>query len=163
MRKLLGFSLVFCLALALTSRADLRAIDAFPQCRFIVDARSKDQAAKSDLDNLQGPWLAVAMVLDGKELTKEKLKQATMFINGNCLRLEGSLDGELGWGGGDITLDPAKRPKGLLLDNTKITDAGLAHLAGLPKLQFLGLGGTKVTDEGFKNLRKSLPKLEVAR
>ena len=34
-----------------------------------------------------------------------------MFIYGNCLRLEGSNDGELGWWGGDITLDPARRPK----------------------------------------------------
>src|ERR1700682_1650780 len=110
MGKLLG-SLVFCLAFALTGRADLRAFDALPQCRFIVDEKPKDKAAKSDLENLQGPWLAVAMVVDGAEWPKEKLKQASMFIYGNRLRLEGSIDGEPGWYGGDITLDPARRPK----------------------------------------------------
>jgi hypothetical protein len=34
-----------------------------------------------------------------------------MFIYRNCLRLEGSEYGELTWWGGDITLDPARRPK----------------------------------------------------
>ena len=38
-----------------------------------------------------------------------------------------------------------------------ITDTGLLHLKGLTKLQRLKLGGTKITDAGIADLKKSLP------
>jgi hypothetical protein len=42
-----------------------------------------------------------------------------------------------------------------------VTDAGLKTLAGLPKLQWLYLAGTKVTDRGAADLKKALPKLKI--
>ena len=42
----------------------------------------------------------------------------------------------------------------LLLQNTKITDAGLASLASLPELRELGLEGTAVTDAGMASVAK---------
>ncbi|HLB75219.1 MAG TPA: hypothetical protein VJJ98_14455, partial [Sedimentisphaerales bacterium] len=42
----------------------------------------------------------------------------------------------------------------LLLTNTKIGDAGLAHLAGLTKMQSLFLTNTKIGDEGLVHLKK---------
>lgn len=73
------------------------------------------------------------------------------------------------------------------LSATKVTDAGLAHLKGLTDLRDLGLGLTKITDQGLvrlkglthlrkldllltkvtddgvRELRKALPRVEVAR
>ncbi|WP_038170536.1 c-type cytochrome domain-containing protein [Verrucomicrobium sp. BvORR106] len=51
----------------------------------------------------------------------------------------------------------------LHLENTAITDAGLDHLAKLGKLEYLNLYGTKVTDAGLAKLAgaKSLKKLFV--
>ena len=40
----------------------------------------------------------------------------------------------------------------LSLTNTDVTDAGLAHLKGLARLESLNLERTKVTDEGLKHL-----------
>ena len=43
----------------------------------------------------------------------------------------------------------------LNLDHTPVTDAGLAHLKGLTRLQTLGLGNTQVTDAGLAHLKDS--------
>ena len=42
--------------------------------------------------------------------------------------------------------------KRLKLNSTRVTDAGLAHLAALEKLQFLDLSNTAVTDAGLRHL-----------
>ena len=47
-----------------------------------------------------------------------------------------------------------------MLDNTKVTDAGLVHLQGLSQLQDLGLDDTKVTDAGLVHLQ-GLSQLQV--
>lgn len=51
----------------------------------------------------------------------------------------------------------------LHLENTKITDAGLEHLKGLSSLEYLNLYGTEVTDAGIQKLAglKNLKKLFV--
>jgi hypothetical protein len=51
----------------------------------------------------------------------------------------------------------------IVLDETLITDAGLAHLSGLTKLRSLSLGGTKVTDAGVRDLRVALPWVQIRR
>ncbi|MBQ76918.1 MAG: hypothetical protein CMQ20_18095 [Gammaproteobacteria bacterium] len=47
--------------------------------------------------------------------------------------------------------------------DTKITDAGLAHLKGLTKLETLSLSRTKITDAGVKSLKEALPDCEIER
>ncbi len=47
------------------------------------------------------------------------------------------------------------------LSRTEITDAGLVHLKGLTKLEFLGLSYTQVTEEGVKKLQQTLPKCVI--
>jgi hypothetical protein len=42
-----------------------------------------------------------------------------------------------------------------------ITDAGLAHLMGLSKLQNLNLSGTKVTVEGVRKLQQAIPRCQI--
>ena len=45
----------------------------------------------------------------------------------------------------------------LRLQETAITDQGLAHLLNLPQLEFLYLTETKVTDTGKARLKKQFP------
>ena len=49
------------------------------------------------------------------------------------------------------------------LGGTRVTDTGLKHLKGLTKLKWLDLRGTDVTDEGVNTLQQSLPNCEMAR
>ncbi len=44
---------------------------------------------------------------------------------------------------------------------TQVTDAGLKELAGMKKLQFLEVSGTQATDAGVKWLRQRLPNCEI--
>ena len=49
----------------------------------------------------------------------------------------------------------------LSLSGPRVTDAGLAHLAGLGQLRLLVLNGTRVTAQARSNLKRVLPKLEI--
>ena len=46
------------------------------------------------------------------------------------------------------------------LGDTQVTDAGLGHLAGLSELESLNLFNTQVTDAGLKELRRALPECQ---
>jgi hypothetical protein len=45
----------------------------------------------------------------------------------------------------------------LELQDTPVSDEGAKHLHGLPKLEFINLGDTKVTQNGICDLSASLP------
>ena len=49
----------------------------------------------------------------------------------------------------------------LSLNGTKVTDAGLDHLDGLKQLRELLLTDTKVTDEGVAKLQQALPNCTI--
>ena len=49
----------------------------------------------------------------------------------------------------------------VFLRNTRITDAGLPHLAGLTALERLDLYDTEVTDVGVAKLQKALPNCRI--
>jgi hypothetical protein len=53
--------------------------------------------------------------------------------------------------------------QGLYLWDTAVTDTGLEHLKGLTALRELDLKGTKVTEAGVDQLKKSLPNAKVWR
>jgi hypothetical protein len=44
-----------------------------------------------------------------------------------------------------------------------VTDLGLRNLVGIGSLRELSLGGTKVTDDGVRELQKILPKCRILR
>ena len=52
--------------------------------------------------------------------------------------------------------------KSLVLDDTKITDAGLKEVAKLQQLKGLDLFDTKVTKVGVTELKKALPKCAIS-
>ncbi len=67
---------------------------------------------------------------------------------------------------GKIPLDekgPHKAVFGLDLTYTKLTDAGLAHLKGLTKLEELWLKFTKVTEADVKSFPQALPSCSIER
>ena len=47
------------------------------------------------------------------------------------------------------------------LSRTRVTDAGLVHLAGLTNLKVVDLSGTRITDEGVSALMRTRPNLGV--
>jgi hypothetical protein len=49
----------------------------------------------------------------------------------------------------------------LRLDGTEVTDAGLEHIKGMPQLRLIHLYATHVTERGVADLRKALPNLEI--
>jgi internalin A len=56
-----------------------------------------------------------------------------------------------------------KQLQELILDGTKVTDAGVKELAALKQLQTLNLQSTKVTAAGVAALKKALPSCMVDR
>jgi hypothetical protein len=51
----------------------------------------------------------------------------------------------------------------LRLENTQVTDAGLAHLKGLTSLVALSLSNTQVTDAGVADIQRAIPGLTIVR
>ena len=51
----------------------------------------------------------------------------------------------------------------LELGNTKVTDAGLDELKGLPNLQSVSLRTTQVTDVGISNFQEAMPNCVINR
>jgi hypothetical protein len=49
------------------------------------------------------------------------------------------------------------------LNNTLVTDSGVARLKGLTKLKHLKLDGTRVTDAGVADMESAMPGLKVER
>lgn len=49
----------------------------------------------------------------------------------------------------------------LSLDGTAVTDAGLEHLKGLPKLQSLSLAALPISPAAEERLRAALPQLKI--
>ena len=47
------------------------------------------------------------------------------------------------------------------MHDTRITDVGLERLKGLRQLQWLSLGGTKVTEQGIKKFQQALPSCQI--
>ena len=60
--------------------------------------------------------------------------------------------------GGRVSQNEQGEVVTVVLSRTRVTDADLAHLAGLTALATLNLADTQVTDAGVAELRKRLPR-----
>jgi uncharacterized protein (TIGR03067 family) len=69
---------------------------------------AKDDPVKKDIRKFQGTWKVVSVEMDGKKQTDEKLKSATMTVEGNKYTVEaGGKTVEQG----TFKIDPTKSPK----------------------------------------------------
>jgi uncharacterized protein (TIGR03067 family) len=68
-----------------------------------------DDAAKAELDKLQGEWQMVSSTNNGKELPAEAVKAITRVVKGNSYTL--LRDGQVLAKGTVVKLDPSKTPK----------------------------------------------------
>lgn len=124
----------------------------------------------------------VALYLDRTSITSKGALKLNAFKNLERLNLAETLidDEALKWvslNGKPKNLDLSNRrisDKGLsvistltleslVLWDTKITDAGLKHLAEMKSLQRLHLRRTEVTPQGIASLQKLLPSLSISR
>lgn len=85
---------------------------------FLGSAVAQDDAAKKDLENLQGVWQFVSME-GGAALPPEKLKELKLTIKGDKASHPES---EGRTAEATIKLDPSKKPKAI--DITPLTDPG---------------------------------------
>jgi uncharacterized protein (TIGR03067 family) len=69
-----------------------------------------EDAAKADLDRLQGTWQMVEMEAEGEAVPAEEIKTRTAVYEGNKLFLK---DGDHVRRRGIITLNPAHRPRAI--------------------------------------------------
>jgi len=86
-------------------------------CFLLGAGPIQDDAAKKDLDKLQGVWQVVSME-GGKSLPPDRLKELKFTFKGNKLSHTGS-DGKTTES--TIKLDPSKKPK--VMDITHLTDS----------------------------------------
>ncbi len=62
-----------------------------------------------------------------------------------------------------VYLEPLSEVVILNLEGAPITDAGLMHLKGLKKLNWVNLARTDVSERGMAQLRRALPKASIAK
>jgi uncharacterized protein (TIGR03067 family) len=74
---------------------------------LLLAADAPDDAAKKDLDKLQGTWTVVAMETEGKKLPEEAYKGVKIIVEKNKMTMgkDGKSDAAT------IVLDPSKEPK----------------------------------------------------
>ena len=81
-------------------------------------AGASQDAAKKDLEALQGTWSVVTLENDGTPLPPEAIKGSTFVVKGDRYTLKGGADTFRGM----LRLDPSKKPKAL--DATFVDDDG---------------------------------------
>lgn len=114
----------------------------------------------ADLESLKGLDSLTKLTLNNnKELTDaalEKLKQLGLTKLTKLYLVDTKLTDA-----GLAHLKEMKDLQVLSLVGTPITDAGLEHLKEVKGLKELYLFGTQVTDEGVKKLKEALPELKI--
>jgi uncharacterized protein (TIGR03067 family) len=79
-----------------------------------------EEAAKKDLEQLQGAWTPTAITVDGKDVPAENVKDAKFTIKGNRYSFQHGSDTIEG----TFKLDPAKKPRAIDATRTSEPDKG---------------------------------------
>jgi hypothetical protein len=104
-----------------------------------------------------GPWIDVNAREAGKAFGDAELAQLAPVASAvQWLDLGGTSVTDAGL----AALGPMHRLRRLHLDESRVTDDGLARLSGLKEIEYLNLRGTSVTDRGLAALR-ALPRLRA--
>jgi hypothetical protein len=138
----------------------------------VPSTRATDQDAVAALQKLGGlsaragsdsEASVIKVEFNRAALTDEKLEEAV----GHMKKLKSLRAVTLGFtkvtDAGLVHLAGLPELEELGLAQTAVTDAGLPHLKGLKKLKRLDLAGTKVTDKGAADLKAALPDLDITR
>jgi uncharacterized protein (TIGR03067 family) len=90
---------------------DVRAGIAPPDLGTPGDSTSRDEAARRDIEALQGTWQAVAEETDGTVLSPDEVKQRnrTVVVDGNSFTMTRMIDGMLETYGGTLEIDARSR------------------------------------------------------
>lgn len=91
----------------------------------LIAANAQDDAAKKDLESLQGVWQFESLEVEGKGLPDDPGKPIRMTIKGNRVRhpgREGKIEEAI------IRLDPSRKPKAIDMSPLSGPDKGKAVL-----------------------------------
>jgi internalin A len=125
---------------------DHLGVDYFHDVSRVVFPAKASDAEMAHLGNLTR---VDTLVLDPSNVSDRELAQLDRLKNLRWLTISTSI------GSTDTRIMPLKvltRLRGLNLDQTDVTDAGLKHLNHFTGLELLGLAGTEISDAGLANL-----------
>lgn len=91
---------------------------------------ARDDAAKADLNSLQGTWVLVSAVRDGKPSTEDDVKRTKIVFTGDRFQFPKEVDDATSQRG-TIRVDPTKRPR--QMDSTSPTgevSQGIYEISG---------------------------------
>jgi RNA polymerase sigma factor (sigma-70 family) len=126
--------------------------------------RATQDKTVAQIESLGGrvEWDVVAVNLVATKVTDDDLRLLSVFPNLQTVHLHHNEIGDAGV----ANLQRLRNLTTLDLFDTRVTDAGLVHLAEwMPLLQSLDLNGTKITDAGLLHLKglKHLRRLDVSK
>jgi hypothetical protein len=127
-------------------------------------ARIKELGGRVERDRgkgIQPIWSATFNHAVGEDLTDAKLATLIDAFNSIPALRDIVLTGTRVTDAGLLHVAKVRNLVSLDVSMTKVTDEGIAHLKGMPKLRDLMIFETKVTRRGVAELRKSIPQLRT--
>jgi uncharacterized protein (TIGR03067 family) len=117
---------------------------------LIAAGAAQDDAAKKDLDALQGDWQAVSVEVDGKKKPDDEVKSARLTFKGDKVITTGK---DMTKHEATFKLDPTKTPKVIDIMPSTGGDAGKTQVCvyAIEQEQLIicgakGVGGARPTD-----------------
>ncbi|NQU24983.1 MAG: hypothetical protein HQ567_27170 [Candidatus Nealsonbacteria bacterium] len=136
-------------------------------CSWFAVRKHRANAQREAIEALgDHVWVVYDYELDAGGLHIEGAERPGPAWLRNLLGNDFFADAAAVWGSTDFDDDDMAHLRGfprlryLKVFNSRVTDTGLAHLKSLPELENLGLAGTKITDAGLVHLQQ-LPRLEA--
>jgi uncharacterized protein (TIGR03067 family) len=119
--------------------------------------------AKKEQQKLEGSWMPVSLVLNGKEVPKENLKDLTLTFAGDKFTVK---SGDKVFGQGTFKIDPGKDPRTIDTrwtegDNKGKTEVGIYKVEGDTLTTCFAEAGTDKRPTSFTSKEDSKSELTV--